>query len=471
MEKYLPKIKGIPVIDTLPLEGSAESVFEYFSSRPNSFLLNSALGSDSGRYAFLGLHPFLSLKHKSGNTELHFGKHNLLSSGDPFDLLDSIINTYKIENPTPLPFVGGGMGYFSYDLKDTLEKLPGKASDDLLLPDMYFVFYKVLLIYDKLRPGNIYFSILNVEDGSDLKASDIFREIRSAAGAPSSSGSATIDSTDLISNFTKSEYLSAVNKVIDYIRAGDIYQACLTQRFKTTCSAAPYDLYKRLTKINPSPFSAYLNCGDHQIISSSPELFLKVANNIVETRPMKGTRPRVDSEEKNKELREDLLKSEKDAAELSMIVDLERNDLGKVCKAGTVKVTEHRRIEEYPTVFQTISIVKGLLEKDTGLVDVIKAAFPGGSITGCPKVRAMEIIDELEPTQRHVYTGSIGYLSFHDTMELNVAIRTLLMKGNNVYFQAGGGVIADSDPESEYEETLHKAKAMMDALGSRQHCM
>lgn len=471
MEKYLPKIKGIPAIDKIPLEGPAESVFEYFASTPGACLLNSSPGSDSGRFSFMGIHPFLDLRYKRGKTELRFGNHCLTPQKDPFDLLASIIDTYKLENPTPFPFIGGGMGYFSYDLKDILERLPQKAEDDLMLPDMYFSFYKVLLIYDKLRPGDMYFSMLNVDDGSSIKASDIFRRIRSSASKRELIKPADITGSDLVSNFSKEEYIRSVKKVISYIEDGDIYQACLTQRFRATCGQEPYELYKRLNLINPAPFSAYVNCGDHHIISSSPELFLKVENGIVETRPMKGTRPRSKDENTDRKMKKDLETSEKDAAELAMIVDLERNDLGKVSVPGTVKVTEHRRIEAYPTVFQTISIIKGMIEKDTGLVDVVKAAFPGGSITGCPKVRAMEIIDELEPARRHVYTGSIGYLSFHGTMELNIAIRTLSMKGNEVYFQTGAGIVADSDPETEYEETIHKARALIDALGSRQHCM
>jgi para-aminobenzoate synthetase component 1 len=264
---------------------------------------------------------------------------------------------------------------------------------------------------------------------------------------------------------SKEDYITSIKKVLDYIRAGDIYQVCLSQRFKAEWPERPYELYMRLNEINPAPFSAFLNYDDLSIISSSPELFLDVRGGVIETRPMKGTRPRGTGPDEDKAMMEHLKASAKDASELSMIVDLERNDLGKISIPGSVKVAEHRRIEAYPTVFQTISVVKSEKEKNAGLADVIKAVFPGGSISGCPKIRAMEIIDELEPSVRSIYTGSIGYMSFHDTMELNVAIRTMILKGKDVYFHAGGGIVADSDPETEYEETLHKARAMIEALG------
>jgi len=258
--------------------------------------------------------------------------------------------------------------------------------------------------------------------------------------------------------------MSAVEKVLEHIKAGDIYQACLSQRFKTKWEGSGYELYRRLNEINPSPFSAYLNAGDHTVISSSPELFLRRCGEVIETRPMKGTRPRGNTPEEDAAIKEDLKKSQKDISELLMIVDLERNDLGKIAVPGSVKVVEDRRIEPYPTVFQTIAVVQGELRKGTDNLDILKAVFPGGSITGCPKIRAMEIIDELEPTSRGIYTGAIGYISFHNTMDLNIAIRTMLLKNHDLYFGAGGGIVSDSNPEAEYEETLVKAQALINSL-------
>ncbi|MFC1549210.1 aminodeoxychorismate synthase component I [Candidatus Omnitrophota bacterium] len=310
--------------------------------------------------------------------------------------------------------------------------------------------------------------MIDTDSTANKNSEDIIKEtINIVRSIPKNAGShfATVQfDPKLTPDISKENYIGSINRVLEYIRAGDIYQACLSQRFKAEWPFPSYDLYLKLNKINPSPFSSYLNFRDAAIISSSPELFLKVEDNVIETRPMKGTRPRGSNPDEDKALKEQLLTSTKDDAELSMIVDLERNDLGKVSVPGTVEVTEHRRIETYPTVFQAISIVKSRKEKDASIADVIKATFPGGSIAGCPKIRAMEIIDELEPTTRNVYTGAIGYISFHDTMELNMAIRTMLLKEKSVYFQVGGGIVADSDPETEYEETLHKARALVESL-------
>jgi para-aminobenzoate synthetase component 1 len=268
----------------------------------------------------------------------------------------------------------------------------------------------------------------------------------------------------LSSNFTKEGYIQAIKKAKDYIRKGDIYQVNLSQRFKTQTTYLASEIYENLRKISPSFFSAFLDCGDFQILSSSPEGFLRLDKDYVLTRPMKGTRPRSLDKNLDKRLKKELLKSPKDKAELMMIVDLERNDLGKVCNYYSVKVESLRSLEEYSTVFQTTATIKGILHKDKDRIDLIKACFPGGSITGCPKVRAMEIIEELEPNPRGIYTGSLGYLSFSGNMDLNILIRTILKKEDKVYFGVGGGIVADSQPENEYAETLVKAKAMMQAL-------
>jgi para-aminobenzoate synthetase component 1 len=230
-----------------------------------------------------------------------------------------------------------------------------------------------------------------------------------------------------------------------------------------------FELYKRLTKINPAPFGGFLNFGEESIISASPERFLHLENDVVRTRPMKGTRPRGKTGKEDERLENDLLKSEKDKAELMMIVDLERNDIGRVCEYGSVCLESRRDIEKYSTVFQTTSTVRGRLSKEKDRIDLLKACFPGGSITGAPKIRAMEIIEELEPTRRGIYTGSLGYLSFSGEMDLNILIRTLVAKKNKIHFQVGGGIVADSDPEEEYQETLDKAKALFGALGLQTH--
>ncbi|MCK4262328.1 aminodeoxychorismate synthase component I, partial [bacterium] len=264
-------------------------------------------------------------------------------------------------------------------------------------------------------------------------------------------------------------YLNAVRRAKDYIGKGDIYQVNLSQRFSADFSTPPYELYKRLRSINPAPFASFLNFDGVAIVGASPERFLRLRGGKVETRPMKGTRPRGKSLEEDSKLREELLQSEKDKAELVMIVDLERNDLGKVCEYGSVQVTESRTLEPYATVFQTTATIEGRLREGKDSVDLLKATFPGGSITGAPKVRAMEIIDELEPTKRGIYTGSIGYLSFSGALDLNIVIRTFILKDGRAYFQVGGGIVADSCPEAEYEETLDKAKALFLAVSEEEN--
>jgi para-aminobenzoate synthetase component 1 len=272
---------------------------------------------------------------------------------------------------------------------------------------------------------------------------------------------------NLISNFSPENYLRAVRKVLDYITKGDIYQVNLSQRFSADISDGDnIELYRNLRQIFPTCFSAYLDCGDFKIFSASPERFLKLEDGKVQTRPMKGTRRRGNNSGEDRKLQKELLESIKDQAELLMIVDLERNDLGKVCSYGSVKVRNLRILEPYNTVFQTTALIEAKLHKDKDRIDLIKACFPGGSITGCPKIRAMQIIEELEPTRRGIYTGALGYLSFSGNMDLNILIRTMLLKENKVYFQVGGGIVADSDPLKEYEETLVKANALIQAINA-----
>jgi para-aminobenzoate synthetase component 1 len=264
----------------------------------------------------------------------------------------------------------------------------------------------------------------------------------------------------LSSNFTREAYIRAVARIREYIRNGDVYQVNLSQRFSFPLAGEVYRLFRHLFALNPAPFYAFLNCGDFQILSTSMERFLLQQEGYLETRPIKGTRPRGRTPEEDLALRRELAASPKDAAELSMIVDLLRNDVGKVCEARTVKVTEHKRLEAYQNVYHLVSIVTGKLRPQAGAVDILRATFPGGSITGCPKIRAMEIIDELEPQVRHVYCGAIGYLGLHRNLDLNVAIRTAIISRGQAHFSVGGGVVYDSDEEDEYEETLHKGRTL-----------
>jgi para-aminobenzoate synthetase component 1 len=258
--------------------------------------------------------------------------------------------------------------------------------------------------------------------------------------------------------------MASIQKIRDYIASGHVYQVNMSQRFEMDFSGSAFSLFKSLYKLNPAPFFSYIEAGDHQIVSTSPERFIRQTGHHVETRPIKGTRPRGKTPEEDEKLGRELSESRKDDAELSMIVDLLRNDIGKVCAGGSVRVSQHKRLEAYENVFHLVSVVEGDLLPNKDSVDLIMAAFPGGSITGCPKIRSMEIIDELEPSRRHIYTGSIGYISFHNNMDLSIAIRTATINRSRVFFSAGGGIVYDSDPSDEYEETLHKGKTLMEIL-------
>ena len=430
-------------------------IFTIFKDEENSFILDSAMDEKKlGRYSFISSNPFKVLKYKN-------------TKKNPLDNLQNELNKYKVENNTHLPFIGGAVGYLSYDLGNYIEKLPRTAIDDTNVYDLYFGFYNWVIVIDHLESK----TYIATPDLDIEKETNIIKNIEKKINKAEINGIDSIcyeekevEKTKLISNFTKNEFENAVRKVQDYIRQGDIYQANLTQRFYGKTTLSSYELYRDLRRFSPAPFGAFLNFEDSHILSNSPERFIKCVDRKVETRPIKGTRPRGKNKEEDLRLQEELRNSEKDRAELLMIVDLERNDIGRISKIGTVKVPELFVIEPYANVNHLVATVVGELDDDKDCVDAIKATFPGGSITGAPKIRSMEIIDELEPTQRNVYTGSIGYIGFNGDMDLNIAIRTIIKKDNNVYFQVGGGMTWDSNPADEYQETLDKAQSIMKAL-------
>jgi len=471
-------MKRYPLIAEVSTSLTAAEAFELFYQRPFSFFLDSGMDHQRlGRYSFIGSDPFLILKSRGNHIILLSPKESESKRNNPFDILDELLNTYTLDSyPSPTPFNSGVVGYFSYDLCHFIEHLPSTAIDDLQLPECYLGFYDLVLAFDHLE-GKTYITSCGfpeLEEEKRLKrASERLQEARNRLLLPPSSliinptarRSNITAGITLKSNFTHQEYLKAVEAAREYIAAGDIFQVNLSQRFEADSPFSPYQLYQHLRNINPAPFAAYLNFDEVTVLSASPERFLKVQGDLVETRPMKGTRSRGSSAAEDEALARELQNSLKDKAENVMIVDLERNDLGRVCRFGTVKVRELWTLEKYATVFQLTSTVEGRLRQDKDRIDLLKACFPGGSITGAPKVRAMEIIDQLEPTRRGIYTGSIGYLSFSGEMDLNIVIRTILVKDGKVYFQVGGGIVYDSDPEGEYQETLDKAKALFQALG------
>lgn len=430
-------------------------LFTIFRDDKDSFILDSAMDKEKlGRYSFISSNPFKVLKYK--NTD-----------DNPLDYLQEELNKYKTINNTHLPFIGGAVGYLSYDLGNYIENLPRAAKDDLNVYDLYFGLYNYVIVIDHLEEK----TYIATPDIDIEKEKSILEEVESRIINADKNGIDSIcyekkevEPVKLNSNFTKDEFEKSVQKVKDYIRSGDIYQANLTQRFNGKTVLSSYELYRDLRNISPAPFGAYLNFEDFNILSNSPERFIKCIDRKIETRPIKGTRPRGKTKEEDLNLQEELRNSEKDRAELLMIVDLERNDIGRISKIGSVKVPELFVIEPYANVNHLVATVVGEVEDGKDSIDVIKATFPGGSITGAPKIRSMEIIDELEPTQRNVYTGSIGYIGFNGDMDLNIAIRTIVKKDDDVYFQVGGGMTWGSNPSDEYQETLDKAKSIMKAL-------
>ncbi|MDR4508491.1 MAG: aminodeoxychorismate synthase component I [Candidatus Brocadiaceae bacterium] len=447
-------------------------VFARISSKANVFFLDSALPIKGiSRYSFLGFNPFLTIKTKRRKIILTDKDGVVVLDKHPFEYLQELLQYFSQKNlSNSIPFQCGLVGYFSYDLCHYIEKLPCTAIDDLGLPDIYMGLYDTIICYDHLLQkcsvigvdfglnGNIYDKITHTTEIVERKSPPV-------KGCKNKKiNNNTSPSTPFQFNFTKALYLEAIKHIKDYITAGDVYQVNLSQRIETQIDIPPRNLYLRLREINPAPFSCYLAFDDAAIASSSPERFLHVYNKHVHTRPIKGTRPRGVDLEADEMMKQELLSSTKDDAELTMITDLERNDLGRVCDYGSVKVTTKKELETYPTVHHLVSAVEGNLHERYNFIGLLKATFPGGSITGAPKVRAMQIIDELEPTQRSIYTGAIGYIGFNGNIDLNIAIRTFLIKGKKVYFQVGSGIVADSDEEEEYKETMHKAKALIEAL-------
>ncbi len=428
------------------------------AAEPYPVLLDSSLHSALlGNYSILCWGPFKKVTCQDGTVQvedLRSGERTV-STGDPFRALSREFRRCPVAVPPDfdLPFAGGAVGYFSYDLRHCIEKLPRACDYDVAVPDFTLCFYDRALVFDHRR---------NVTEWAGLDGADAAVPDAATGGAPE------VAPVALESNFTRDEYLAAVGRAKEYIAAGDIFQVNLAQRFSGDCPSDGLAVYSRLRHVNPAPFSAYLKYPEFEIISSSPERFLLVEGDRVSTRPIKGTRPRREGDEVfNRRMAEELSRSAKDHAELTMIVDLERNDLGRACNYGTVRVAEHAVIERYQTVFHLVSTVTGeLYRAEHDEFSLIRATFPGGSITGAPKIRAMEIIEELEPHARGVYTGAIGYVSFHHRMDLNIVIRTMVKKDGRVYLHFGGGIVADSDPVLEYEETLHKGKALFEALNA-----
>jgi para-aminobenzoate synthetase component 1 len=443
-------------------------IFTHFCEREGAIFLESAqLREHCGLYSFIAVEPFSLLTSKNGIIHLN----DKCFEGNPFAILAEQLTEFSSESlPDLPPFQGGVAGFFGYDLYRHLENVPMHALDDMQYPDMTVGFYDVVLAFDHVLQKAWIFSHgyphkeeVTRKKHAENRLASMLKELHCLKP----SQNVTVKADSIESNFSIDTYPVAVQKVMDYILAGDIFEANISQRFKAKLpdNFSSFDLYSQLRLTNPAPFAAYLNFKDIAIASASPERFLKLTQDKVETRPIKGTRPRGKTPDEDKAYADDLLNSTKDHAENVMIVDLLRNDLSKVCENHSVIVPQLCGLESYASVHHLVSVVIGKLKKQYKAMDLFTACFPGGSITGAPKIRAMEIIAEIEPTSRGPYCGSIGYIGFDGAMDTSIVIRTCVIKNNIATFQAGGAIVADSNPKEEYEETLTKAKALHRILG------
>ena len=431
--------------------------------RPYAFLLESVEGGETvARYSFLGCDPFLITRYRKGQPSDEFMQN-----------LRSTLRRFKsVTLPNLPPFTGGAVGYFGYDMVRVIEDIPDTGRDDLGIDDAVLMFYKTVLAFDHLRHQIHIISNLLVDESREpletqyAKAEEEIRNIEALLRMPMEPPASTPrqEEVQVRSNFEKNDYLNAVSKAKEYIAAGDIFQVVLSQRFEVDLKTAPFDIYRALRIVNPSPYMYFLKMPDAAIVGSSPEMLVKIQGDEAAYRPIAGTRPRGSNDVEDERLAQELKADDKERAEHIMLVDLGRNDLGRVCKYGTVRVEDLMFIERYSHVMHLVSALRGQLPPDVDRLDTMMACFPAGTVSGAPKVRAMEIIDELEPTRRGVYSGAIMYLDFSNNLDSCIAIRTLVVKGNKGYIQAGGGIVADSTPEGEYMETVNKSRALLRAI-------
>ncbi|KEK21718.1 anthranilate synthase component I [Bacillus gaemokensis] len=427
-------------------------------------LLESGRG---GRYSIAGLDPVAVIQGKNETLHIREDGKETIQKGNPLYLMQQYMEKWKTDyNPEYPPFQGGAIGYFSYDCIRYIEKLPSLAEDDVDIPDIFFLLFNDVFVYDQ-KEKTLWIITHYIDEREEAKKhlnewKNLWvkeaPEIKMPFACPENRNEAVA--------FTEEGFMKAVKSIQEYIGAGDVFQVNLSTRQEKTLQTHPLEIYASLREINPSPYMGYLELGDFQIVSGSPELLIKKQGNKVSTRPIAGTRSRGRNEQEDESLAKELIENEKERAEHVMLVDLERNDLGRVCKYGTVEVDEFMVIEKYSHVMHIVSNVRGEAREDKDAFDLVRAVFPGGTITGAPKIRTMEIIEELEPVRRGIYTGSIGWIGYSGDMELNIVIRTLLAKDGQAYVQAGAGIVIDSNPKNEYKESLKKAIALWRAKES-----
>lgn len=472
----------IPIVR--PLLADMETpirIFRRIAQRDKAFLLESVEGGIQwARYSFIGTDPFMMVRAKKGKVFIERSGEETELPGKPLEELKAILRKYRSpELPEMPPFTGGAIGFFGYDLLQYYEKLPAHKVDDMNLQDIQFMFCDRVIVFDHVKQRILLVANVHVQEGDS--DSDIRGTYEQAQRALDEMADLLLDEGpgerlnrrpvpgdvelgDIHSNMTKEQYISMVEQGKEYIRAGDIFQVVLSQRFHIETEVDPLHVYRVLRTMNPSPYMYYLKMGEEIIVGTSPEALVKVEGDRVETRPIAGTRPRGGTEEEDKALEADLLQDEKERAEHLMLVDLGRNDLGRVSQFGSVKCESYMDIERYSHVMHMVSKVSGTLRSDKDFFDAFISCLPAGTVSGAPKLRAMEIIAELEREARGTYAGAIGYLGFSGNMDSCITIRTIVFKDGKAYVQAGGGIVWDSVPENEYQESMNKAKALLKAI-------
>jgi anthranilate synthase component 1 len=474
---YAAKGNLIPVYrEVLADMETPVSAFKKIDDSQNSFLLESIAGGEKwARYSFLGSGPGKIFRCRGERFEILENGDVVLSgtSSDPLSELKALMTAFRPVEVEGLPrFCGGMVGYFGYDMVRFFERLPDANPSQFGTFDACFLLTEKLIIFDNARQKIKVVCNVELAEGEDLELAyqravatidDMIEQLKKPVPrrAELADGEGAVEFT---SNFTPQEFEAAVERCKEYVRAGDIIQVVLSQRFSGQLGADPFDVYRALRTLNPSPYMFFLRFGETLVIGASPEVLVRKVDAEVEVRPIAGTRPRGATPEEDLHLEEDLLADPKECAEHIMLVDLGRNDLGRVCRTGSIEVTDLMVIERYSHVMHIVSNVRGLLREGVDAFDVLRATFPAGTLSGAPKIRAMEIIDELEPCRREIYGGAVGYFSFSGNMDMAIAIRTLVMHEGRIYLQTGAGIVADSDPAAEYQETINKARGVMKAV-------
>lgn len=454
------------------------TAYQRIASGPWAFLFESVVGGEKiGRYSFVGSHPFLTITATGQDVVIeHIGaERREFKSTDPLKDLDALVAQYQSVAIPGLPrFCGGAVGYAGYDVIRYTEHLPNVPSDDRHLPDLCFALYDTMVVFDHIRKVVLVVALADVSHG-DLEESRARAEERLellCRQLAFSGGDVELTDIDLTvepvpevkSNFTQPQFESAVEKCREFVRAGDIFQVVISQRLEYQSSAKPLDVYRSLRMVNPSPFMFLLRTPDVDLVGSSPEIMVRVEDGETTIRPLAGTRIRGKTPQEDRELADDLLSDPKERAEHVMLIDLARNDVGRVAQYGSVELTDVMVVERYSHVMHITSNVSGQLRDGLSAIDALRAGLPAGTVSGAPKVRAMEIVDIVEPVKRGPYGGAVGYIDFTGNMDTCIALRTLVIKDGTIYIQAGAGIVADSVPETEYRETLSKARAMLKAI-------